>query len=117
MGAGSCEYLALDEGALLITVQGVARRLEVDDVVVCAGQLSHDALFKQLSNDETQPTAFVIGGAHKAGELDAKRAIDQGYRLAAQIETAPAGSVFEMPSNWQADALRVLRDAFGKNSA
>ena len=31
---------------------------------------------------------FTIGGAHEAAELDAKRAIDQGSRLAAAIETA-----------------------------
>ena len=40
---------------------------------------------------------FMIGGAQEAGELDAKRAIDQGTRLAAVVETANTGDVFEAP--------------------
>ena len=40
---------------------------------------------------------FMIGGAQEAGELDAKRAIDQGTRLAAVVETAKTGDVFEAP--------------------
>jgi hypothetical protein len=39
--------------------------------------------------------AFLIGGAQAAGELDAKRAIDQGTRLAAVIEDTKGGEVFE----------------------
>ncbi len=39
----------------------------------------------------------MIGGAQEAGELDAKRAIDQGTRLAAVVETAKTGDVFEAP--------------------
>ena len=67
--------------------------------------------------DETDVDAFLIGGAQKAGELDAKRAIDQGYRLAGAIETAEPGAVLEMPVGWQASALKMLRDAMGRNSA
>jgi 2,4-dienoyl-CoA reductase (NADPH2) len=40
---------------------------------------------------------FLIGGAYEAGELDAKRAIDQGTRLAAEIEDARTGEVYEAP--------------------
>ncbi|CAM9889642.1 unnamed protein product [Discosporangium mesarthrocarpum] len=40
---------------------------------------------------------FLVGGAEKAGELDAKRAIDQGTRLAAAIEDARTGQVFNAP--------------------
>ena len=55
------------------------------DVVLCAGQTSVDDLFHELREDATFPV-FAIGGAEHAGELDAKRAIDQGVRLATRIE-------------------------------
>ena len=49
---------------------------------------------------------FAIGGAEHAGELDAKRAIDQGVRLAAKIEDAAPGSACTAcRSGWQAGAL------------
>ena len=41
---------------------------------------------------------FLIGGALEAGELDAKRAIDQGTRLAAVVENAKSGDVFNQPT-------------------
>ena len=40
---------------------------------------------------------FRIGGAYYAGDLDANRAIDQGTRLACQVEAAKSGEVFERP--------------------
>lgn len=42
---------------------------------------------------------FLIGGAEKAAELDAKRAIDQGTRLAAVVEVAKSGEVFNAPES------------------
>lgn len=42
---------------------------------------------------------FLIGGAEKAAELDAKRAIDQGTRLAAVIEDATTGQVYNAPES------------------
>ncbi len=49
--------------------------------------------------DDTYLTDLIgdIGGSYAALELDAKRAIDQGTRLAAVIETAKTGDVFEAP--------------------
>ena len=76
--------------------------------VLCAGQTSVDDLFHKLRNDATFPV-FAIGGAEHAGELDAKRAIDQGVRLASKIETAAPGSVYGMPVGWQAGALEWLQ--------
>ena len=76
--------------------------------VLCAGQTSVDALFRELRNDATFPV-FAIGGAEHAGELDAKRAIDQGVRLASKIESAAPGSVYGMPVGWQAGALEWLQ--------
>ncbi|MGH3449929.1 MAG: NADPH-dependent 2,4-dienoyl-CoA reductase, partial [Haloechinothrix sp.] len=59
------------------------RVLEVDTVVICAGQESMRDLVDELTIKGV--TTHVIGGADVAAELDAKRAIDQGTRLAAAI--------------------------------
>lgn len=57
--------------------------LDVDNIILCAGQIPErnlaDALIAMGRN------VHIIGGAFDAGELDAKRAIDQGSRLAAQL--------------------------------
>jgi len=54
--------------------------LQVDTVVICAGQESQrDLLLPTWGHMKTK--VFLIGGAEFAGELDAKRAIDQGTRL------------------------------------
>jgi 2,4-dienoyl-CoA reductase (NADPH2) len=78
---GGCEYLRIDPQGIDLRVAGEPRRLEVDTVVVCAGQESVrdlcDELFESLGE-----RVHVIGGAHYADELDAMRAIDQGVRLA-----------------------------------
>lgn len=47
-------------------------------------------------------SVFLIGGAEKAAELDAKRAIDQGTRLAAVIEKAKSGDVYNAPEGLKA---------------
>jgi 2,4-dienoyl-CoA reductase (NADPH2) len=57
--------------------------IEADTVVLCAGQLSERSLADQLIEAGRKP--HVIGGADVAGELDAKRAIDQGTRLGAAL--------------------------------
>lgn len=57
--------------------------IEADTVVLCAGQVSENALADRLR--EAGRPVHVIGGAELAAELDAKRAIDQGSRLAARL--------------------------------
>jgi 2,4-dienoyl-CoA reductase (NADPH2) len=59
------------------------RLLEVDNVVLCTGQVSENALYERLKASG-QPV-HLIGGAKLAAELDAKRAIDEGTRLAAGL--------------------------------
>ena len=59
------------------------RVLDVDHVVVCAGQESVRGLYDDLV--AAGVTAHLIGGADVAAELDAKRAIDQGTRLASTL--------------------------------
>ena len=76
-----CSYERIDDQGLHITVDGEPRLLEVDNVVICAGQVSRRDLEEPLK--ETGIEVHIIGGAHTAGELDARRAFDQGTRLAA----------------------------------
>jgi 2,4-dienoyl-CoA reductase (NADPH2) len=57
--------------------------LEVDTIVLCAGQVSLRELEAPLA--AAGVATHIIGGAFEAGELDAKRAIDQGTRLAYRI--------------------------------
>ena len=52
---------------------------------------------------------WKVGGAEKAGELDAKRAIDQGSRLAATVESAESGAVYEQPLDTGAKIFRVAQ--------
>ena len=59
------------------------RTLEVDNVVICAGQECNRTLHDELVAAGVK--THLIGGAHTAGELDAKRAIDQGTRLAVTL--------------------------------
>jgi len=72
---------------------GERRVIPADTVVVCAGQTPLRELQAPLAALGV-PT-YLIGGAHEAGELDAKRAIDQGSRLAADIEHAAPDRVGE----------------------
>ena len=76
-------YERIDEAGLHITVNGEAKTLPVDTIVICAGQEPRRELQAPL---EAAGIAFtLIGGADVAAELDAKRAIDQGTRLAASL--------------------------------
>ena len=77
------EYTGIDDAGLHIVVDGEPRLLAVDTVVVCAGQDPRRDLVDSLA--ERGVTAHLIGGADVAAELDAKRAIDQGTRLAAAL--------------------------------
>ena len=77
------EYLAVSAQGLLIRHDGEEKLLAVDDVVICAGQLSELGLAKEL--DAKGIRYHLIGGALKAGELDAKRAIAQGTEVADQL--------------------------------
>jgi 2,4-dienoyl-CoA reductase (NADPH2) len=76
-------YNKIDDEGLHITVREKDRLLEVDTVIICAGQEPLRELEQELA-DSGLPVHW-IGGADKAVELDAKRAIDQGARLAAEI--------------------------------
>ena len=80
---GGVEYVGVDDSGLRIRVDGAERLLDVDHVVVCAGQEPHRELFEPLR--AAGHAVHLIGGADVAAELDAKRAIDQGTRVAAAL--------------------------------
>ena len=90
---GGVRYERVDDDGLHVVKGGEALVLAVDTVVVCAGQLSETGLEAPLA-DAGVPT-YKIGGAYLAAELDAKSAIDQACRLAAQIEDAEPSKVGE----------------------
>ncbi|MYX17914.1 FAD-dependent oxidoreductase [Streptomyces sp. SID8374] len=82
MIAGASYDLIDDEG-LHLTVDGERRVLEVDTVVLCAGQEPRRELYEELR--AAGGPVHLIGGADVAAELDAKRAIRQGTELAAAL--------------------------------
>jgi len=76
-------YDKIDDDGLHVTIKGEPQVLAVDHVIICAGQDPLRELQQPLL-DAGKPV-HLIGGADVAAELDAKRAIDQGARLAASI--------------------------------
>ena len=76
-----CEYEKIDDDGLHVLVNGERKLFAVDNVILCAGQDPQRELAEAI---EGKPV-HLIGGADFAAELDAKRAIDQGTRLAAAI--------------------------------
>ncbi len=78
-------YRKVDDAGLHITVDGKDMVLPVDNVILCAGQDPQRALQAELL--AAGCTVYLIGGADKAAELDAKRAIWQGTELALNLDT------------------------------
>ncbi len=76
-------YERIDDDGLHIKRRNKKRVMGVDNVVICAGQDPNRDLADALTDSGLQ--VHVIGGADVAAEFDAKRAIDQGARLAAKI--------------------------------
>lgn len=76
-------YVKIDDHGLHIELDGEAKLLEVDNVIVCAGQEPRRELQEALIS--AGKSVHLIGGADKAAELDAKRAIKQGTELASAI--------------------------------
>ncbi|WP_371195838.1 FAD-dependent oxidoreductase [Glaciecola sp. SC05] len=74
------EYEKIDDAGLHIRVNGEPQLLAVDNVIICAGQVPLKEIAEGL-----KPAHYLIGGADVAAELDAKRAIEQGTKLAASL--------------------------------
>ncbi|MFK8015349.1 MAG: FAD-dependent oxidoreductase [Gammaproteobacteria bacterium] len=79
---GGVQYERIDDAGLHIVVGEKNRLLEVDNVVICAGQEPLRTLADELGDEHS---VHIVGGAFKAAELDAKTAIRQGSELAASL--------------------------------
>ncbi len=77
------EYRRIDDEGLHITIDNKPQTLDVDTIIICAGQDSLRELQKPLEAVGKKVT--LVGGADVASELDAKRAIDQATRVALEI--------------------------------
>ena len=80
---GGVSYDRIDDAGVHVTVDGAARVIEADTVIVCAGQEPNRALVAKLEARGKKP--HLIGGAKLAAELDAKRAMLEGAQLAAAL--------------------------------
>jgi 2,4-dienoyl-CoA reductase (NADPH2) len=80
---GEVSYTKIDDEGLHYTQNEEQKILAVDTIIICAGQTPFKELYKPLL--DTGKNVHIIGGADFAGELDAKRAINQGCRLAAKL--------------------------------
>lgn len=76
-------YQKIDDDGLHLLIGGEPQLLEVDHVVICAGQEPRRELADPLR--VAGKTVHLIGGCDVAMELDARRAIAQGTRLALEI--------------------------------
>jgi 2,4-dienoyl-CoA reductase (NADPH2) len=79
------EYVAIDDRGLHVKVGGEPQILDVDHVVLCAGQESVRDLAPPEGERLGRANVHVIGGAKLAGELDARRAILEGARVGAAL--------------------------------
>ena len=77
------QYTKIDDQGLHYSKGEESKILEVDNVIICAGQTPLKELYTAL--ESSGKSIHIIGGADIADELDAKRAIDQGCRLAASL--------------------------------
>ena len=76
-------YEKINEEGFHIKVAGVHQVLDVDNIVICAGQISNNQLYHAIKENYTN--VHLIGGALEAGDLDAKRAIEQGYQIGIRL--------------------------------
>jgi len=76
-------YKSIDPTGITIEIKGKEQTINADTIVICAGQVPNRELKEDL--EQAGFTVHLIGGADMASELDAKRAIDQGTRLACTI--------------------------------
>ena len=85
MISGVTYHKISDKGLYISRENGEAmpELLDVDTIVLCVGQVSNSGLYDDLKSSGID--CYLIGGAKNAGELDAKRAIDQGTRTALSI--------------------------------
>ena len=76
-------YERIDDNGLHVVVDDKKQLLEVDSVIICAGQIELQGLYEPLK--QSSQSVHLVGGAYKALELDARHAINQACRLAALL--------------------------------
>ncbi len=89
----------------------------MDNIILCAGQVERDDLSRTAAaaaavDNNIANKVYTIGGAYKAGELDAKRAINMGVRLAHQIhdpQVLPGQHVFEAPAGAEQKLFELMQ--------
>ncbi len=79
----SCEYLSISDEGLKIRAHGEEKTIEVDNVIICAGQVVNETLSESL--DLPKENIHIVGGSKNASGLDAKRAIREAALVAAKI--------------------------------
>jgi len=79
----NCEYISYGSEGFKIKTSEKEMTLDVDHVIICAGQEPHDPISNDLSIDNAH--IHIIGGAKDAKGLDAKRAIQEAAYLAAKL--------------------------------
>jgi 2,4-dienoyl-CoA reductase (NADPH2) len=80
---GGVRYEKIDDKGIHMSVNKTRKVLEVDHIVLCAGQNPVTDLVEPLQR--ANMTFDVIGGAALAAEIDAKRAIREGFEAACKI--------------------------------
>lgn len=86
MGVQTCgevTYTSIDDAGLHVTIKGKYHLFPADHIVICAGQVEQNQLLKTIN--ESGLPVHIVGGARIAGELDAKRAIEEGTRVGLRI--------------------------------
>ena len=79
----SVTYQKVDDQGIHILVGEESRILEVDNIVICAGQEPLREMYEEITS--TGKAVHLIGGANEAAELDAQRAIKEASYLAAKL--------------------------------
>ncbi|MDP7639041.1 MAG: FAD-dependent oxidoreductase, partial [Candidatus Hydrogenedentes bacterium] len=77
------EYQKIDDEGLHAVIDGKSRVFDVDTVIVCAGQEPLRTVYDELK--DAGMNVSLVGGAYEAVELDAKKAIEQASRMAAEV--------------------------------
>lgn len=74
------QYERIDDAGLHIRINNEPMLLDVENIIICAGQEENHDLYDSLR--QAGQSVHLLGGAYKAIELDAKQAIEQATRLA-----------------------------------
>jgi 2,4-dienoyl-CoA reductase (NADPH2) len=80
---GNVTYNKVDDDGLHINVLDKPQVLDIDHVVICAGQEPNRDLYESLNSKHNN--VHLIGGAHEAAQLDAKRAIKEASIWASKV--------------------------------